>query len=125
MASISINMAVFGSLVFPIRQDSQEKTRDDTPDKGYQKSITGTNDNTDKVNCVQKYTETLKLIHRKLGISLFEQRLFSLFCFAMFLSVKGIIVPKVFLLDVTTDKGIGNQHASFLISIMGIADLIW
>ncbi len=128
MASISINVAVFGSLIFPISpqlKNDTSKRKEDTLRNNSLAAIRSNSETETGHTVGDKYKEKLKNIYTSLGISFCRQKSFSLFCLAIFLSVKGILVPKVFLLDVTNDKGIESQQGSFLISIMGISDLIW
>ncbi len=126
MACISINIAVFGSLVFPIPDSSKENKRKALQDANVQNSdVQTTTVEPTENKQIQKYDGKTKSIYNTLGIYLLKNKPFSLFCLVWFLTEKGLLVPKVFLLDVTDEKGIESQEASFLISIMGISDLIW
>lgn len=66
-------------------------------------------------------THTLKEIF---DFSLLQQPAFLLTCIANVLGMMGFYVPFVYITDSSIEKGIGRDPAAFLLSIIGITNLI-
>lgn len=66
-------------------------------------------------------THTLK---EALDFSLLRQPAFLLFCIANVLGMMGFYVPFVYITDSSIQKGTGRDRAAFLLSVIGITNLI-
>lgn len=66
-------------------------------------------------------THTLKEV---LDFSLLRQTAFLLTCIANVLGMMGFFIPFVYITDSSVEKGIGKDPAAFLLSIIGMTNLI-
>lgn len=90
--------------------------------KGQSKSIDGDNDRL--CGCVPVSMDAAKAFRQMVDFSLLKNSIFIMFAISNFLTSIGFNVPYVYTVDRAVNLGIDQDDASFLLSVVGIANTL-
>ncbi|KAK7915793.1 hypothetical protein WMY93_011554 [Mugilogobius chulae] len=118
LGGIVLNCCVAGSLMRPVRKMIVSKPKAESSDcNGADETAAAeavrTEDNSDKLSCVQRFID----------ISLFKHRGFLIYLVGNVVMFFGFFAPIVFLAPYAKHQGIDEYSAAFLLSILALVDM--